>query len=111
MHLDTGEYGENLALAYVLGLGYEVLGRNQSTEHIELDILAFSERRITIFEVKFRTASAFTKGDILSPAQEKRLKTATEILAEVYEAEVCLDLIEIIKFDGAISLRHFREIF
>ncbi len=57
----VGNYGEELACAYLVAQGYTVVCRNYTTRHGELDVIVTKENIIAFVEVKTRTASAHLK--------------------------------------------------
>jgi putative endonuclease len=58
-NLQTGKLGEQLAAAYLLGLGYMVLDLNWRHHHWELDIIAAKGNTLHFVEVKTRTSLQF----------------------------------------------------
>jgi putative endonuclease len=54
----TGRQGEDLAAAYLAGLGYTILARNWRTRRGEIDIVAQDGICLALVEVRTRVASA-----------------------------------------------------
>ncbi len=59
-HLETGQKGEDLAVRYLIGLGYRLVDRNVRLGSHEIDIIAFDPARdmMTFVEVKTRARSS-----------------------------------------------------
>lgn len=56
-HNELGALGEQIALEYLLGLGYQILETNWVCGHKEVDIIAKDDDTIVIVEVKTRRSS------------------------------------------------------
>lgn len=56
-HNEFGALGEQIALEYLLGLGYQILETNWVCGHKEVDIIAKDDDTIVIVEVKTRRSS------------------------------------------------------
>lgn len=54
-HNELGKKGEDLAVAYLLENGYEILDRNWTFQKAEIDIIAKKENILAIIEVKTRS--------------------------------------------------------
>jgi putative endonuclease len=74
-HLELGRRAEDLAVAHVEKLGWQVLSRNFSCKLGELDVVALDrgENELVVVEVRYRTL-----GEVQSPADSigpKKLRT------------------------------------
>jgi putative endonuclease len=58
-HLETGSKGEQIAVAHLQSLGFQVLEQNWRYSHWEIDIIAQLGRKIHFVEVKTRTGLSF----------------------------------------------------
>ena len=56
---DTGDFGENMAVAYLLENEFEILERNWRYKHLEIDIIARKQNLFHIVEVKTRSSIEF----------------------------------------------------
>lgn len=111
MQNSLGLHGENLAVSYLIGRGFQIRKRNIIIDGIEVDILVTGKNKGKLIEVKYRRHSEFLSQDgLLSSQQENRLKEAARILSEILEMEVSIDLISITRFRNALSLKHFYNI-
>ena len=63
-HLQTGVWGEELAVAYLRENGYVILERDWHSKHRDIDIIARKDDVIIFVEVKTRSSS-----DVCSPLQ------------------------------------------
>ena len=59
LHVQIGQQGEELALAYLLKRGYKIICKNYQCELGEIDIIARDKDTISFVEVKNRTSSIF----------------------------------------------------
>ena len=72
-----GDYGEQLAVEYLVEKGYEILKRNYRFDRAEIDILAKKENILAVVEVKTRTSDFFgDPQDFVRPKQIKNLVKA-----------------------------------
>ncbi len=58
-HNELGKLGEEIAVRYLLGLGYKILERNWRNRHKEIDIIAMDGEELVIVEVKTRMNDDF----------------------------------------------------
>jgi len=56
---ETGNYGEDLATAWIVNKGYLIIERNWRHKHWEVDIIASKENKLHFFEIKTRTSAIF----------------------------------------------------
>lgn len=78
-----GRRGEDVATAYLVGIGYEILGRNVRTRYGELDIVAREGETLVFVEVRCR------QNDRLGSPEESvdaRKRAKLVALAEAYLA-------------------------
>jgi len=84
-----GEWGEKIAVEYLIKKGYHIITRNWHHGHEEIDIIAKDGDMLVIVEVKTRESDAFgNPEDFLSRGQQKRLINA----ADAYVNEFDLDI-------------------
>ncbi len=80
-----GRRGEDLALAHLRRLGFELVARNHRTRFGELDLVVFDGRTLVFAEVKTRRASATGPGpwEALGACKQQRVRRmATAFLLE-----------------------------
>ena len=73
--MDLGRSGEDLAAAYLVKLGYEILHRNWRKSHYEIDIVATKDGLLHFVEVKTRTL-----GHPILPEQNVNRKKIADLL-------------------------------
>lgn len=93
-HLETGRYGEEMALQYLKEKGHLVLARNWRFGKGELDLITRDEQFIIITEVKTRTNDKYG-----SPHEDVN-ETKQALLEETAEAYVLENNIDLeLRFD------------
>jgi putative endonuclease len=83
-----GRRGEDLALAHLERLDYELVARNHRTRWGELDLIVFDGRTLVFVEVKTRRVSGRAGGalEAVAPAKQQQVRRmAASWLAEVGE--------------------------
>ncbi|NGF55507.1 YraN family protein [Parapedobacter sp. SGR-10] len=97
-HLESGSFGEALAVQYLKRLGYEILFQNWRFKRLEIDIIA-KERGILVFvEVKSRKSDHYgLPYEFVDHAKEQRLIRAAEaFLADYsYEGDIRFDIVSV----------------
>ncbi len=68
-----GNWGEDLAAAYLQERGYAILARNLHTAHGEIDIVAGKEGSIIFVEVKTRSSNSFAFPETAVNTRKQRL--------------------------------------
>ena len=93
-NITTGQVGENLACAYLAGLGYKIAERNVRQKFGEIDIVAKDKNGTLCFvEVKtieagYSKFSGLEPEDNLSPAKLFKMKKMAEWYANSHEKKV-----------------------
>lgn len=115
-----GRLGEDLALAHLRRLGFELVARNHRTRFGELDLVVFDGRTLVFAEVKTRRASAPGRGpwEALGAGKQQRVRRmATAFLLErtdrPWSADLRFDAIGVvIDARGAlVALDHLEAAF
>ncbi len=80
----VGSAGEDLAAAWYVAHGFELLARNWRCELGEVDVVAARGTLVVVCEVKSRTSSTFgAPAEAVGPAKQRRLRRlAARYLAE-----------------------------
>lgn len=69
-----GRQGEEIAVAYLIGKGYEVIERNWRCAVGELDIIARNEDSLVFVEVRTRRGARFGSAEeSITPVKQRRL--------------------------------------
>lgn len=112
----TGEKGEEIAVAYLESKGFTILERNYFFERAEVDVVAYDENKIVFAEVKTRSGTSHGRPeDAISDQKRKSILKAAE--AWLYErkmdgAPVRFDVISVLHQAGkAPDITHFEGAF
>lgn len=111
---ELGRKGEELAVAHLRSLGYEILETNWHSHHLEIDIIARDGKELVIVEVKARnTASYEHPVEAVSNKKIRFLVNAAE--AYIQEKDINFDtrfdVISIIFLGRGFEIEHFRDAF
>jgi putative endonuclease len=114
-----GRIGEDLALAHLERLGYDLVARNHRTRHGEIDLVVYDGETLVFVEVKTRRASAAGRSpwESLHPRKCRQVRRmALEFLLEPgrpYTADLRFDAIGVL-IDGhgmLVRLEHLEAAF
>ncbi len=74
-----GEWGERVAAAYLIQLGYTILGNNIRTPYGEIDLLARQEDSLVFVEVKTRSSTSLGFPEIsITPQKFSHMVSAAQ---------------------------------
>lgn len=103
----TGNWGENKAAEYLVGLGYEIIERNLKLFCGEIDILARDKKTIVIVEVKTVWGSGWgTALELVRRKKEKKLRLLAKVIEKDYPKENIR--IDVIGIDSGV-LTHIKN--
>jgi len=111
----AGREGEALAEAHLIREGYEVLARNFSCRHGELDLVVGRAALIVVVEVRLRSSAVW--GDpshTISRAKQRRVVKATLHFLRahgLFDRMVRFDVISIVGRREAATLEHLPDAF
>ncbi len=117
--MDTGNFGENLAVKYLEKQGYKILSRNFRVRSGELDVVCQKGRLLVFVEVKTvisNQLSGFSPEIHFTKQKITRLKRAIEIFLIKNklssETEQRLDLVAIELDEAGVckDLRHYENV-
>ena len=113
-HNELGKQGEDLAVAYLLKQGYEILERNFFFHKAEIDIIARKGAMLVIVEVKTRNSSFF--GDPQSFVSKSKVKSLVKAANEYVQRheldlEVRFDIVAVLKNNTIERIEHFEDAF
>ena len=103
-HNDFGKLGEELAVNYLIGKGYEILERNWRNIHKEIDIIAKDGTDLVIVEVKTRQTDEYGNPDVAVTKKKQRMLIAAAnayITRNNLDIETRFDIISIVFKDDA----------
>ena len=113
LHNDTGKWGEDAAVDFLVAAGYAIVERNWRLGHLEIDIIAMKDDRIVFGEVKTRKNPDDDPFDAIDRRKMLRIANA----ANAYMARSPLphdpqfDLIGISGIPEAHSIEHIPDAF
>ena len=109
-HIQLGEKGEEMAMAFLRGKGYKILETNWRSGKLELDIIAKKDEEYIFVEVKTRS-SEFEIEELITPSKEASLMRAVNVYLEELEEEVSsrVDLILLQIHDGELQIEHLEN--
>ncbi len=113
-HNDFGKLGEELAVDYLTGKGYEILERNWRNVHKEIDIIAKEGKFLVIVEVKTRQTDEYGEPDVAVTRKKQRMLIAAAnayITRKGLDMETRFDIISIIFRDGEPVIEHIEDAF
>jgi len=113
-HLEIGKKGEEIASAYLLSKGYQILQRNYRFKHMEIDIIAKDEDELVIVEVKTRQNSylAGPEDTVTRSKQKLIIKAANEfIVANAVDLETRFDIISVLVSQNQNHVNHIKSAF
>ena len=113
-HNDFGNLGEEIAVNYLVGKGYEILERNWRNIHKEIDIIAKDGKFLVIVEVKTRQTDEYGEPDIAVTRKKQRLLISAAnsyIFRNHLDVETRFDIISIIFKDGEPVIDHIEDAF
>lgn len=111
----TGNYGEDLAVAFLQKKGYQVLERNWRHSRAEVDIIAEHKGMIVFVEVKTRRSQKFGLPEeaVTTKKQQQLVQAANAYLEAQEEAlELRFDIVSIQLSTGKQpDILHFEDAF
>ena len=113
-HNELGKIGEQIAVDYLLGKGYEILTRNYFYDKAEIDIIAMKENTLVVVEVKTRNSDFFgDPQDFITKSKIKHLvKAANEYVTSCdLDVEVRFDIIAVLKNSSTERIVHLKDAF
>lgn len=97
---DIGDYGESLAEAYLISMGFIIINKNFKCKQGEIDLICRDGSYITFVEVKSRYSSQFgTPADSVTYTKQKKIfKTAQFYIMKymLHNNNFRFDVVEII---------------
>ena len=112
---DLGRKGEELAMAHLRSLGYEIRDVNWRFHHLELDIVARDGDELVIVEVKSRGSNSYEHPlEAMSNKKIRFLVNAADayITEHSLDLETRFDVVSVIFFSKTdFKLEHFKGAF
>ena len=105
-HNTLGKAGEDAAVHYLEGKGYEIVHRNWRAGHLEIDIVARKDGYLVMVEVKTRRNTRYQEpAEAVSPLKMKRILQATDAYLQNCESTPAVRFDIITAIGGAGHLR------
>lgn len=106
-HLESGKYGEKLAVEYLSQNGYEMIAVNWRYKYWEVDIIAQDGISLCFVEVKSRLGSQYgVPSEFVDVKKQKNLVQAADAYIDVshYEGEIRFDIVSVYLESNKIEL-------
>ena len=113
-HYELGKEGEEIAVDYLVGKGYDILERNWRYLKAEIDIIAQIGNTLAVVEVKTRSTNEFgNPQDFVNPKKVKLLVGAANeyVVQRDLDVEVRFDIIAITKTTSNLEIEHLEDAF
>lgn len=110
---ETGNVGEQMALAYLQRCGYEILAVNWRFKRWEADIIAKEGDVLVFVEVKTRTSLAFGQPEeFVDHKKQRHLRYLAEayIRQSRHQGDIRFDIISVYKQENP-ELQHIKDAF
>lgn len=109
-----GQWGEDAAVQFLRGKGFEIRELNWKFLHLEIDIVAIDKHELVIVEVKTRGTDAFGEPEVFvnKQKQAKLIRAANLYLEQKkLDYEVRFDVVGIVKRNNESVLKHIPGAF
>lgn len=113
-HNQTGKIGENIACEYLIEKGYEIVEKNWTFSHKEIDIIAKKDKKIIFVEVKTRSHLAFElPKEAVTKKKQKNLVYAADNYLQLHNIleESRFDIISVLAEDKPKVIEHIQDAF
>jgi putative endonuclease len=113
-HNDLGNKGEELALAFLRGIGYRVLETNWRFLKDEIDIVAMDGPFLVIVEVKTRSSNHFGEPEVfVNRVKQKALIRCANrfIIQKDFRGETRFDILSVIITPTGHHVAHIKNAF
>ncbi len=109
----TGKWGEQKALEFLLQQGYELLATNYRIRRAEIDILMKDNNELVVVEVKTRYNALLEPEKSVSKNQQKILINGIEEYLKLHPnfKTVRFDIVAINLHAGKMNFTHFKDAF
>ena len=110
---EIGKIGEELAVKYLKGNGYEIIERNFECKQGEIDIIAKDKEKYVFIEVKTRTNENYGRPkEAVNQVKKKHIYKSTECYTYTHNIEnepIRIEVIEIYKKKEKYILNHIKQ--
>ena len=112
-NIETGKKGEDMAVEYLTGQGYQILNRNYRSGNSEVDIIAIDGNELVFIEVKARAHDRFGyPEESVDDAKQEAIQSVAEayISNEGWNGDIRFDIIAI-TFSESPPVYHMIDAF
>ncbi|OYT16102.1 MAG: YraN family protein [Bacteroidetes bacterium 4572_77] len=113
-HNDLGNFGEQLALEFLVAKGFKVLDTNWVFMHKEIDIIARKDQFIVFVEVKTRRTNYFGEPfTFVNVAKQRHIVKAADAYINRFDIheEARFDIISVLYNDHQKDIKHIEDAF
>lgn len=114
-HSETGKRGEDLAIEFLEGKGFDILARNWKRQHAEIDIVASDENFIVFVEVKTRSSTIWGEPiDAISDYKMKQIIKGASLYLDENDCgnlEPRFDVVSIIINSDGVEIEYLDDAF
>jgi putative endonuclease len=111
---EKGTQGEEIAVAYLIKNGHQILAKNWRHKHLEVDIISCINNTLVIVEVKLRANAFFgNPEEFVTKSKQKKLIKAADFYIKEYNIswETRFDIVSIIQNPPDLNVEHFEGAF
>ena len=110
---DKGDWGEHLAAAHMVSLGYAITEIKWRTGHYEVDIIAQKGARMVFVEVKTRDTAFADPVEAVDSAKRRRIIRSADVYLRQFDVpfEYQFDIITIVGDPTGYQLTHYPDAF
>jgi putative endonuclease len=111
---ELGRKGEEIAVAHLESIGYQILEVNWFYNHLEIDVIAKDGNELVIVEVKSRGTKTYEHPvEAVSNQKIRFLMNAAEAYIQEKESnlDTRFDVISIIFYGGGFEVEHYKDAF
>ena len=113
--MKLGDWGEEKAVEYLSGKGYQVLQRNFRCKAGEIDIVAIDKDVLVFIEVKTRNNMHYgLPCEAITPGKFRHLKKAIACYTAIYKMEdwdLRLDVMELLLVAEQWHIHHIEDVY
>ena len=110
---EVGNYGEDLAVKFLIEKGYKIISKNFYIRGGEIDIIAKDKNEYVFVEVKTRTSRFFGEvSDQVSSRQQKKLAHSAEVFLHqnnLTDSNWRIDVIAILMNNQKLQIKHVKH--
>lgn len=110
---EMGDWGEQLAAAHLISLGYAISEIKWRSGHYEVDIIAHKGQRMVFVEVKTRKSAVANPLDAVDRNKQRRIIRSADVYLRQFPVpfDYQFDIITIVGTPDAYQLTHYPDAF